>query len=131
MSKFYIYSKKVSKKFLHHHYPALKNHHLPPKRRFFSSFGGIIGWFLIEGSDGGGVFVYFFGIYIKFGDKNPSSLTPLDSIDVASHTTYTRINMGQKCEGNCGLWVLNEILKKTNPENLEIIVGAICELPAK
>ena len=28
------------------------------------------------------------------------------------HTIYTRNNMGQKCEGNCGLWVLNEILKK-------------------
>ena len=27
--------------------------------------------------------------------------------------------MGQKCEGNCGLWVLNEILKKTYPENLK------------
>ena len=25
------------------------------------------------------------------------------------HTIYTRNNMGQKCEGNCGLWVLNEI----------------------
>ena len=28
------------------------------------------------------------------------------------HTIYTRNNMGQKCEGNCGLWVLNKILKK-------------------
>ena len=28
------------------------------------------------------------------------------------HTIYIRNNMGQKCEGNCGLWVLNEILKK-------------------
>ena len=27
--------------------------------------------------------------------------------------------MGQKCEGNCGLWVFNEILKKTYPENLK------------
>ena len=35
------------------------------------------------------------------------------------HTIYTRNNMGQKCEGNFGLWVLNEILKKTYPENLE------------
>ena len=26
--------------------------------------------------------------------------------------TYSRNNMGQKCEGNCGLWVLNEIIKK-------------------
>ena len=41
------------------------------------------------------------------------------------HTIYTRNNMGQKCEGNCGLWVLNEILEKTYPEN------AVWELPAK
>ena len=27
------------------------------------------------------------------------------------HTTYTRNNMDQKCEGNCGLWVLNEMIK--------------------
>ena len=46
------------------------------------------------------------------------------------HTIYTRNNMGHKCEGNCGLWVLNEILKKTYPENLKKIVGAIWELPA-
>ena len=36
--------------------------------------------------------------------------------------------MGKKCEGNCGLWVLNEILKKTYPENLKKIVGAVWEL---
>ena len=29
-------------------------------------------------------FAYFFGIYIKFGYKNASILTPLDSVDVAS-----------------------------------------------
>ena len=44
---------------------------------------------------------------------------------------YTRNNMGQKYEGNCGLWVLNEIIKKTYPENLKKIVGAVWELPAK
>ena len=38
-----------------------------------------------------------------------------------SHTIYTRNNMGQKCEGNCGLWVLNEINKKIYPENLKKI----------
>jgi hypothetical protein len=27
--------------------------------------------------------------------------------------------MGQKCEGNCGLWVLNEIILKKYPENLK------------
>ena len=39
--------------------------------------------------------------------------------------------MGHKCEGDCGLWVLNEILKKTYPENLKTIVGAVWEIPAK
>ena len=29
---------------------------------------------------------------------------------IPTHTTYSRHNMGQKCEGNCGLWVLNEII---------------------
>ena len=48
-----------------------------------------------------------------------------------SHTIYTRNNMGHKREGNCGLWVLNEILKKTYPENLKKIVGAVWELPAR
>ena len=47
------------------------------------------------------------------------------------HTIYTKNNMGQKCEGSCGLWVLNEIIKKTYPENLKKIVGAVWELPAK
>ena len=39
--------------------------------------------------------------------------------------------MGQKCEGNCGLWVPNEILKKSCTENLKKIMGAIWKLPAK
>ena len=39
--------------------------------------------------------------------------------------------MGQKCEGNCGLWVFNEMIKNINPENLKKIVGAVWELPAK
>ena len=39
--------------------------------------------------------------------------------------------MGQKCEGNCGLWVLNEILKKTYAENLKKNEDAVWELPAK
>ena len=46
------------------------------------------------------------------------------------HHVYQK-NMGQKSEGNCGLWVLNEILKEAYPENLKKNVGAICELPAK
>ena len=40
--------------------------------------------------------------------------------------------MGQKCEGNCDLWVLNEIIKKIYPENLKKKnVGAVLELPDK
>ena len=47
------------------------------------------------------------------------------------HTAYSRNNMGQKCKGNCGLWVLNEILRKTYAYNLKKIVGAVWKLPAK
>jgi hypothetical protein len=39
--------------------------------------------------------------------------------------------MSQKCEGNCGLWVLNEIIKTIYPENLKKIKGAVKELPAR
>ena len=39
--------------------------------------------------------------------------------------------MGQKCEGNCGLWVLDEMIKKLYPENLNKIVGAVWELPVE
>ena len=35
------------------------------------------------------LFVYFFGIYIKFGCKNPSILTPLDSVDFVSLADLT------------------------------------------
>ena len=49
----------------------------------------------------------------------------------AVHTIYSRNNMGQKCEGNWGLWVLNEIIKYINPENLKKIVGVVWELPVK
>ena len=44
---------------------------------------------------------------------------------VQFHTTYIRNNIGQKCEGNCGLWVLNEMLKRSYPEYLKKIVGAV------
>ena len=57
-----------------------------------------------------------------------SSMTSVEELE---HTTYSRNNICQKCEGNCGLWVLNEIIKKTFPENLKKIVGAVWELPAK
>ena len=39
--------------------------------------------------------------------------------------------MGQKCEGNCGLWVLNEMIRKIYPENLKKIMGAVWKLLAK
>ena len=35
---------------------------------------------------------------------------------ITQHTTYSRNNMGQKCEGNCGLWVLNEMILKKCPK---------------
>ena len=39
--------------------------------------------------------------------------------------------MDQTCEGNCGLWVLNEMIKKIYPETLKKIVGSVWKLPAK
>ena len=39
--------------------------------------------------------------------------------------------MCQKWEGDCGLWVLNEMIKKINTESLKKNVGAVYELPAK
>ena len=39
--------------------------------------------------------------------------------------------MCQKWEGDCGLWVLNEIILKRYAESLIKIVGAVWELPAK
>ena len=40
--------------------------------------------------------------------------------------------MCQKWEGDCGLWVLNKIIKRIYyPENMKKIVGVVWELPAK
>jgi hypothetical protein len=39
--------------------------------------------FSVQGSDGGGLFAYIFGIYIKFGYNNPPILTPFASVDIA------------------------------------------------
>ena len=39
--------------------------------------------------------------------------------------------MCQKWEGDCGLWILNEITLKRNAESLKKIVGAVWELPTK
>ena len=65
--------------------------------------------------------------------QNNSSYSPCSAFDrfQRHHTTYSRNNIGQKCEGNCGLWVLNEIIKRMYPESLKKIVGAVWELPAK
>ena len=48
-----------------------------------------------------------------------------------NHTTYSRNNIGQKREGNCGVWILNEIIQKIYPEHLKKTVGAVWEFPAK
>ena len=47
------------------------------------------------------------------------------------HTAYSRNIMDQTCEGNCGLWVLNEMIKKIYPEDMKKIMGAVWKLPAK
>ena len=44
---------------------------------------------------------------------------------VRLHITSSRDNMCQKCEGDCGLWVLIEILQKKYPENAKKIMGAV------
>ena len=49
----------------------------------------------------------------------------------SSHTTYSGIIMCQKWEGDCGLWVLSEIIKEIDTESLKKSVGAVWELPAK
>jgi hypothetical protein len=38
--------------------------------------------------------------------------------------------MRQKWEGDCGLWILNEIILKIYAESLKKNVGAVGELPA-
>ena len=38
--------------------------------------------------------------------------------------------MCQKWEGDCGLWVLNEMIKKIHTESLKKIVEAVWELSA-
>ena len=48
------------------------------------------------------------------------------------HTTYTWNIMRQKCEANCGLWVLDEMIKKYISWKFEKkIMGAVWELPDK
>ena len=43
----------------------------------------------------------------------------LSRFNIARHTTYIRNNVGQKCDGNCGFLVLNEMIKKIYVENLK------------
>ena len=62
---------------------------------------------------------------------NKTSFRVLQSTADERHTTNSRNNMCQKCEGDCGLWVLIEIIQKKCPENMKKIVGALWELPAK
>ena len=45
--------------------------------------------------------------------------------------SYSRNNMRQKCGGDCGLWIPNEIIKNIYPENMKKNVGAVWELPTK
>ena len=52
-------------------------------------------------------------------------------IQLTDHTPYSWNIMCYKSEGNCGLWVLNEITLKKYAESLKKIVGAVWELPAK
>ena len=39
--------------------------------------------------------------------------------------------MCQKYGGICGLWVLNELIKKKYAENMNKIMGGVWKLPAK
>ena len=48
----------------------------------------------------------------KFEKKSFTARVDEIHYEESTHTTYSRNNMGQKCEGNCGLWVLNEIIIK-------------------
>ena len=64
------------------------------------------------------------------------SLTKLTSCSLLKfectwHTAYSWNIMCQKWEGNCGLWVLNEMILKKYAESLKKIMGAVWELPAK
>ena len=49
-------------------------------------------------------------MHLKFDLKGSTFKRKVRLFD--NHTTYTRNNMGQKCGGNSGLWVLNEMIKK-------------------
>ena len=54
----------------------------------------------------------------------------IDQLHIKLDCLISNCNTGQ-WEGDCGLWVLNEIIKKTYTESLKKIVGAVSELPAE
>ena len=57
--------------------------------------------------------------------ENGSSFIQMDrkNSTITAHTIYTRKNMGQKCEGNCGLWVPNPS-KPTRRQRPKAVGGA-------
>ena len=55
----------------------------------------------------------------------------ISHLDHTAHITYSWNIMCKKWEGDCGLWVLHEMIKKIYTESLKKIVGAVWELPAK
>ena len=59
------------------------------------------------------------------------SLTLSKNDEVFLHTAYSWNIMCQKWEGDCGLWVLNDIILERYAESLKKIVGAILEFPTK
>ena len=65
------------------------------------------------------IFMNFFKEKMQWAGKQAENKT-----FVMVHTTYSRNDIGQKCEGNCDLWVLSETIKKIFPENLKTIVVA-------
>ena len=69
----------------------------------------------------------------KLLSPHPLIFRPSDfpGVQLVTPLICSRNNIGQKCEGNCGLWVLNEIIKRMYPESLKKIVEAVWDLPAK
>ena len=73
---------------------------------------------------------------ISFSSKGYSEWTSdfpfIDNLKkLVCHPTYSWNIMCQKWEGDCGLWVLNEIVLRKYAESLKKIVGAVWELLAK
>ena len=77
--------------------------------------------------------VELLSIQIKLITNNAMQVrnSALNSDLITDHTAYSWTIMCQKCEGNCGLCILNKIRKEIYAESLKKIVGAVWELPAK